>query len=113
MSSPTSWHLTPKRATVTLVVAALVGAAAAAATLGRAHTRYRAQTTVFVDRVVTPLNGDVSVAIADFETALRLRQVADTASQQTHVAASSISHGLSASRVGASSTVQVAFEAAS
>jgi hypothetical protein len=95
------------------VVAALVGAASAAVALSRAHTSYRAKSTVFVDRVVSPVNGDVSVGIADFETALRLRQIADTVSQQTHVAASSITNGLSASRVGNSSTVQVSYHSPS
>jgi hypothetical protein len=63
--------------------------------------------------VVSPTNGDVDTSIADFETALRLRQVDDTVARQTHVSADAVHSAIAVSRLGASSAVRVSFNAAS
>jgi hypothetical protein len=96
---------------VMAAVLAGVGTVAAVALIGR--TRYVAQTTVFVSRVVPPTNGDVDTSIADFETALRLRQVDDTVAGDTYVSAASVRSGIAVSRLASSSTVRVSFSSGS
>jgi hypothetical protein len=114
MATATRAHVTPLRVVIVVLVAVVAAGAAAGAVLAAARTSYTAQTTVFVTRVVpTSANGDDTVAIDDFETALRLHQVDDAVARQAHVSSAAVRNGVTLGRQGASSAVKLSYASTS